>query len=151
MIENITLDEAMELFRLPKQVGEYNGTILKVNVGRFGPYVQHGTVFASLPKGLDPHDVTEEKAIEILLDKLKKDAEKVIKTFDANPDVKLLNGRWGAFLAIGKENYKLPKGTEPANHTLDECLAIAASQPASSKAKGKTFTKAKATTAKKKK
>src|SRR6201996_6534570 len=95
-IETITLDEALELFKLPKLVGEYEGKVMKVAIGRFGPYISHNSAFVSLPKEIDPLDVTVEQAIELINAKRKKDAERLIKAFEEDPDVKILNGRWGA-------------------------------------------------------
>lgn len=127
-INNITLEEALKLFDLPRILGEHNGEAVKVNIGRFGPYVQVGKRFSSIPKDEDPLSMDLARAIE--LDTLKQDeaAKALIKTFDENPDVQLLNGRYGAYLKIGKNNYKLPKDSEPALLTLEECLEIAANQ-----------------------
>lgn len=127
-INNITLEEALKLFDLPRILGEHNGEAVKVNIGRFGPYVQVGKRFTSIPKDEDPLSMDLARAIE--LDTLKQDeaAKALIKTFDENPDVQLLNGRYGAYLKIGKNNYKLPKDSEPALLTLEECLEIAANQ-----------------------
>lgn len=127
-INNITLEEALKLFDLPRILGEHNGEAVKVNIGRFGPYVQVGKRFTSIPKDEDPLSMDLARAIE--LDTLKQEdaAKALIKTFDENPDVQLLNGRYGAYLKIGKNNYKLPKDSEPALLTLEECLEIAANQ-----------------------
>jgi DNA topoisomerase-1 len=85
-------------------------------------------MFASLPKGEDPMSVTLERAMELVLEKRDADANRMIKTFEERSDVQLLNGRYGAYLKIGKDNFKLPKGTEAQNLTLEECLQIAESQ-----------------------
>lgn len=127
-INHITLEEALELFKLPRTLGEFEGQVVKANVGRFGPYIQHGKNFVSLPKGEDPMAVTLERAIELVLEKRDADANKLIKTFDERQDVQLLNGRYGAYLKIGKDNFKLPKGSEAGSLTLQECLDIAESQ-----------------------
>ncbi|MGV3631943.1 MAG: type I DNA topoisomerase [Bacteroidota bacterium] len=145
-INSITLEEALELFKLPRTLGEFEELEVKANVGRFGPYVQHGKSFVSLKKEDDPMTVTLERAIELIRDKRLEDANRLIKSFPENPDVQLLNGRYGAYLKIGKDNFKLPKGTEAANLTLEECLQIAESQPTS---KGKRKAPAKAPAAKK--
>lgn len=134
-IDSITLEEALALFDLPRIVGEFEGLPMQANNGRFGPYIKHGSLFASLKKGMDPYTITAEEAIQLILDKRQADIDKVLKTFEGNAEVKILKGRWGPFLAIGKENYKLPKGTEYANLGLDECLAIAAAQAPSTPAK----------------
>jgi DNA topoisomerase-1 len=127
-IESITLEEALSLFDLPREVGEYEGLKMQVNNGRFGPYVKHGTAFYSLQKGQDPYTIDAETSIQLIEAKRKADIEKVIKTFADRPDVKVLNGRWGPYIAIGKENVKIPKGTEAKDLTLDECLALAEAQ-----------------------
>ena len=134
-INTITLEEALELFKLPRSLGEFEDQEVKANVGRFGPYVQHGKAFVSLKKEDDPMTVTLDRAIELILAKREEDANRMIKTFPENPDVHLLNGRYGAYLKIGKDNYKLPKGSDAAKLTLEECLRIAESQPASGKGK----------------
>ncbi len=127
-IGTISLEEALELFKLPRTLGEFEDQVVKANVGRFGPYVQHGKIFASIPKGEDPMTIDFERAIEILLAKREADANKIIKLFPEREDVQLLNGRWGAYLKIGKDNFKLPKGTVPEDLTLEECLKIAENQ-----------------------
>lgn len=127
-IHTITLEDALELFKLPRTVGEYEGETIKANAGRFGPYVQIGKLFVSLKKEDDPMTVTLERAVELILEKREVEANRLIKDFSEKPDMQLLNGRYGAYLKIGKDNFKLPKGTEAANLTLEECLAIAADQ-----------------------
>lgn len=127
-INNITLEEALKLFDLPRILGEHNGEAVKVNIGRFGPYVQVGKRFTSIPKDEDPLSMDLARAIELDTLKQEEAAKALIKSFDENPDVQLLNGRYGAYLKIGKNNYKLPKDSEPALLTLEECLEIAANQ-----------------------
>ena len=140
-INSITLEDALELFKLPRTLGEYEEQVVKANVGRFGPYIQHGKSFVSLKKEDDPMTVTMDRAIELIEEKKVSDANKMIKVFAENPDVQLLNGRYGAYLKIGKDNYKLPKGTEAEKLTLEECLKIAESQPSTSKGKKKVVAK----------
>jgi DNA topoisomerase-1 len=111
-METITLEEAMLLFKMPRVVGEFEGKEMKVGIGRFGPYVVHNNVFTSLGKEDDPYEVTGERCIELIKAKRIKDAEKLIKVFDENPDLKVLNGRWGPFIALGKKYFKIPKTTE---------------------------------------
>jgi DNA topoisomerase-1 len=127
-IQTITLDEALELFKLPRTVGEFEGEVIKANIGRFGPYVQIGKLFVSLKKEDDPMTVTLDRAIELVLEKREVEANKLIKAFDERTDVQLLNGRYGPYLKIGKDNFKLPKGTVADGLTLEECLAIAADE-----------------------
>ncbi len=128
-ISTITLEEALKLFELPKLLGEHNGEAVKVNIGRFGPYVQVGKRFCSIPKEEDPMSVSLERAIELDTLKQEEAAKALIKTFPENPDVQLLNGRYGAYLKIGKDNFKLPKDCQPETLTLEACLEIAANQP----------------------
>jgi DNA topoisomerase-1 len=151
-ITTITFEEALDLFKLPKIVGEYEAKDLKVNVGRFGPYVQHASTFTSIPKGEDPMGVNLERAIELIEEKRAKDAAALIKTFDENPEMQLLNGRYGPYLKIGKSNFKLPKGIEAAELSYDECIAISedpANQPKKGKGKAPVKKTAAKTTAKK--
>ncbi len=127
-INSVTLEEALELFKLPRTVGEFEDLVVKANVGRFGPYIQHGKAFISLKKEDDPMTVDLTRAIELILAKREDDANKIIKLFPENPDVQLLNGRWGAYLKIGKDNFKLAKTAKVEDLTLEECLAIAEAQ-----------------------
>ena len=126
-IDSITLDEALNLFALPRTLGEWEGVPVVVNVGRFGPYVQVGKEFVSLPATLDPLSVSLDEAIELVQQK------RQIKTFDENPDVEILNGRYGPYIAMGGKNYKIPTGVDPASLDLAACLEIiekAAEKPA---------------------
>ncbi len=129
-LENITLEEALELFKLPRTIGAYEGDEIKANIGRFGPYLLHKKAFYSIPKTDDPMSIELDRAIEIIEAKRKAEREKVIKTFNENKEVKVLNGRYGPYIAIGKNNYKIPKGTNPSALTLDECLKLAEEQKA---------------------
>ncbi|MFM8473146.1 MAG: topoisomerase C-terminal repeat-containing protein, partial [Candidatus Kapaibacterium sp.] len=142
-LETIDLAQALDCFRLPRIVGEYEGLPLKVAIGRFGPYVQLGSLFASLAKEDDPYSIDAARAIELVHIKREKDAARIIKAFADNDEVKIVRGRWGPFLAIGKNNYRLPKGTDPLTMTLDDCLQLA-SQDAPS---GKTASAGKSATA----
>ena len=134
LIESITLEEALKLFELPRTVGEYNGKVIVAAVGRFGPYIRHDGKFISLGKLYDPHTVDLQTAINLIEEHARKEAEKFIAHFEAE-DIQVLNGRFGAYLKHGGENYKLPKGTDA--HTLDAaaCLEIIArTKPSGSKA-----------------
>lgn len=122
MIETITFEEALELFKLPKKVGVFEDKEMVVAIGRFGPYVRHDGAFYSLPKDVDVHGVTEEMAITIIQEKRKKDAEKIVKVFDENPDARIENGRWGPFIRFGKQNIKIPKGTDVNTITYEDVL-----------------------------
>jgi len=124
-IETITLEEALKLFDFPRNLGNYEEKEVSVAIGRFGPYVKHNSVFVSIKKDDDPVSITLERAIELIESKRKADREKIIKVFPEDEKVQLLNGRYGAYLVIDKQNYKLPKGTEAAELTLEECYKIA--------------------------
>ncbi|MFD2244683.1 type I DNA topoisomerase [Pontibacter ruber] len=128
-LESLALEDALELFKLPRIVGTYEDKEMKAAIGRFGPYISHNSKFYSLPKTMDPHTVTAEEAIALIEAKRKADAEKMIKTFDENPDVQVLNGRYGPYIVVGKKNVKIPKGKEPAELTLQECLDLAEQTP----------------------
>lgn len=149
-INSVTLEEALELFKLPRTVGEFEDQVVKANVGRFGPYLQHGKAFISLKKEDDPMTVDLTRAIELILAKREDDANKIIKLFPENPEVQLLNGRWGAYLKIGKDNFKLAKNTKVDDLTLEECMSIAEAQGYGTKgAKKKVVAKKKVTVKKK--
>lgn len=140
MIETITLEEALELFKLPKKVGEFEGKEMTVAIGRFGPYIRHNSSFYSLPKGLDPLDVEEGQAIEIIEEKRQKDKDKVIRVFEENAEARIENGRWGPFVRFGKQNLKIPKGTDVNTITYADVLKWAEED-----SKGAGAKKAKAT------
>ena len=123
-IDTITLEEALELFDLPRTLGEYENIDVVVNVGRFGPYVQLGKQYVSLPAGADPMTVTLEEAVELIEKKRQFEQQRQIKTFAENPDVEILNGRYGPYIAMGGKNYKIPTGTDPATLDLATCMAI---------------------------
>ncbi len=139
MIETLSLADALELFKLPKKVGEYEGKDMTVAIGRFGPYIRHNSAFYSLPKGVDPHSVTEEQAIQVIEDKRKKDSEKLIKVFEEDPSVKILNGRWGPYIEFGKQNVKIPKGKEAKDLSFEEVKALAEAAEKEPKKAGKRF------------
>jgi DNA topoisomerase I len=111
-METITLEDAMLLFKMPRVVGEFEGKEMKVGIGRFGPYVVHNNMFTSLGKEDDPYTITGDRCIELIKAKQIKDAEKIIRTYPENADLKVLNGRWGPFIALGKKFFKIPKTTE---------------------------------------
>jgi DNA topoisomerase I len=123
-LETITLEDALDLFKLPRRVGEYEGKEIVAAVGRFGPYLRHDGKFYSLPKDVDPLTVELERSIEIIEDKREKDRQKVIKQFKENENIQVLKGRWGPYLAADGNNYKLPKDKDPEKLTLEECLII---------------------------
>jgi DNA topoisomerase-1 len=150
-METIELEDALDLFKLPREIGMFENMPMKVAIGRFGPYIQHNSKFYSLGKDDDPYSVNEERGIEIIEAKRKADAEKFIKEFPENTSVKVLNGRFGPYIQVGEKNVKIPKGTDPKSLTLEECLKLAAETPDKKFVKkpfGKKTTEEKTTTAK---
>ena len=127
-LETITLEEALDLFGLPRTLGEYDGESITIGAGRFGPYIKIGNAYISLPKSYDPMTVTLEEAQQLIEEKRKADAEKIIKSFDEEPELQVLNGRFGPYICYKKSNYKLPKGTVPAELSLAECMEIVKKQ-----------------------
>lgn len=123
-METITLEEALELFKLPRTLGEYEGKTVTVGIGRFGPYIQHNKVYVSLPKTLDPMKVTLEEAEQLILEKRTKEAERHIKKFDEEPELEILNGRYGPYIAYKGNNYKIPKDIVPQDLSLKSCLEL---------------------------
>lgn len=128
-IENITLEDALELMKMPRDMGLYEEKPVVVNIGRFGPYVLHDKKFTSIPKGEDPYTITSTRAIELIEAKREADRNKTIKLFPENPDVQVLNGRFGPYIKAGKKNVKIPKDKVPADLTLEECLVLAENAP----------------------
>ena len=123
-METITLEEALELFKLPRTLGEYEGKSVSVGVGRFGPYVLHNKVYVSLPKTLDPMEITLEEAEQLILEKRQKEAERHIKTFEEEPELEILNGRYGPYITYKGSNYKIPKDIVPQDLSLASCLEL---------------------------
>ncbi|MBQ8191718.1 MAG: type I DNA topoisomerase [Bacteroidaceae bacterium] len=124
-MDNITLEEALELFRLPRTVGEYEGGSVTIGAGRFGPYVQHDGKYISIPKGTDPMLITLEEAIELIQEKRQAEASRHIKTLGEGEEmIQILNGRYGPYIAYKGKNYKIPKETEPTTLQAIHCLAI---------------------------
>ncbi|MBR2318392.1 MAG: type I DNA topoisomerase [Bacteroidaceae bacterium] len=136
-LETITLDEALGLFSLPRTLGEYDGNTVTIGAGKFGPYIKFGSAYVTLPKTHDPLTVTLEEAVELIDAKRKAEAERVIKTFDEKPELQVLNGRFGPYIACDGSNYKLPKGVVPAELTLEECIEIVNKQNEGGKAPAK--------------
>ena len=128
LIESITLEQAIQLFQLPRSLGSYQDKEMICSIGRFGPYIKHGAAFVSVGKHDNPYTLTPERAIELIVEAQKKEREKVIKTFDQE-GIQLLNGRFGPYIAQNGKNYKIPKGKEPASLTLEAVLAIIAAHP----------------------
>ena len=136
-LETITLEEALDLFSLPRTIGEYEGEKVTIGAGRFGPYIKHGSAYITLPKTHDPLTVSLEEAAEMIEAKKKAEAERIIKVFAEEPDMQVLNGRFGPYIAYKGSNYKLPKGAVPADLTPEECLDIVNKQQQDGKAPAK--------------
>lgn len=124
ILETITLEEALDLFKLPRDLGEFENKKVTVAIGRFGPYIRHDNKFVSLGKEDDPYIVKLERAIELIEAKRDKDEKAVIRIFDEEPDLKVLNGRWGPYISFNKKNFKIPKKVEAEKLTLEECMKI---------------------------
>ncbi len=136
-IESITLEEALELFKLPRQLGNFEEKVMTVAVGRFGPYIRHDSSFYSLPKTDDPMTVTTERAIEIIEEKREAEKNRLICNLGENNEIQVLNGRFGPYFTCDKVNYKIPKGTDPATLSFEKCKELMAAQPdAGAKKKG---------------
>ena len=125
-METITLDEAMELFKLPRDLGEFEGATVTIGAGRFGPYVKHENMFASLPKGSDPMVITLDEAITVIQEKRRQEAAKHLKFFLEDPKLEVMNGLYGPYLTYDGQNYRLPKSLhEKAKElTYDECMKL---------------------------
>jgi len=128
-IESITYEQALDLFKLPRQVGEFEEKVMTVAIGRFGPYIRHDGAFYSLPKTDDPMEVSTERAIEIIEEKREVEKNRIIQTLGAENEIQVLNGRFGPYFTRDKVNYKIPKGTDPLSLTLEACLDLIAAQP----------------------
>ncbi|HNC29660.1 MAG TPA: DNA topoisomerase, partial [Cyclobacteriaceae bacterium] len=128
-IENITLEDALELMKLPRQMGDFEEKPVVVAIGRFGPYVSHDKKFVSIPKDLDPYTISYEKTVELIQNKRIADANRTIKLFAENPDIQVLNGRFGPYIKAGTKNVKIPKDKDPKELTLEECVELAANAP----------------------
>ena len=123
-IESVTLEEVLKLFDFPRILGEYEGKEITVAVGRFGPYVKHDNKFYSLAKTDNPALVDCDRAIEIINEKRQKDLNNIIRTFDQDPDLRVLNGRFGPYITYKKSNFKIAKSVDPATLTYEQCMAI---------------------------
>lgn len=122
LIETITLDEALNLFRLPRSLGEHEGEDMVVGIGKFGPYIRHKNKFYSLKKGVDdPYAITMERALELIHEKSETDKQKVLHDYD---EIKVLNGRYGPYITFEKKNFRIPKGTDVSKITKEECIRI---------------------------
>ncbi len=148
-MDSVTLEMALKLFELPRQLGEYEGKVVTVAIGRFGPYVRHDNKFVSLGKDNDPYTVELDKAIELIEAKREADRNRIIQNFEEE-EIQVLNGRFGPYISFKKKNYKIPKDKDPKELTLEECKGLI-ENPIKPQRKTKAKAKTKKTTTKKKK
>jgi len=142
-IETITLEEALDSFKLPRTLGDFEDKSVSVGVGRFGPYVRHDKAFVSIPKGTDPMSVSLEEAIELIKSKREAAENKVIKTFEQEPGLQILNGRYGPYISYEKKNYKIPENVEPKDLNLEACFKVIELQKVKGETKKARFSKKK--------
>ena len=140
-IENITLEEVLKLFEYPRILGQFEDKEVSVSVGRFGPYVKHDNAFFSLAKTDNPATIDIERAIEIIHEKRKKDEENTLATFENDPDMKVLNGRFGPYISYKKKNYRIDKNTDPHSLTYEDCLKMVQDEAKPATTKRKTVKK----------
>jgi len=136
-LETITLDEALELFKLPRHLGEFEEKKVSVSIGRFGPYVRHDNLFVSLKKEDDPYSIELERAVELIKEKKDADAQKIIKIFDEKEKIKVQNGKYGPYITHKRKNYRIPKTIDPSKLTYDDCLQLIEKSQKGKSAKGK--------------
>lgn len=137
----ITLEQALKMFELPRTLGTFEDEVVTVAVGKFGPYVKHGKEYASIPKDLSPQEVSLQQAVQLIMNKREAEVQKIIKTFEEEPELQVLNGRFGPYICYQKQNYKIPRKLDAAALTLDECRAIIADEANASKPKRRTATR----------
>ena len=123
-IESVTLEDVLKLFDFPRSIGEYEGKEMTVAIGKFGPYVKHDGKFYSLAKTDNPALVDYDRVVAIINEKREKDLNNIIRAFDEDPDLRVLDGRFGPYISYKKANYKIPKGTDPATLSYADCIAI---------------------------
>lgn len=134
-IESITLEEALDLFKLPRKIGSFEDKEVTVSTGRFGPYILHNSKFISLRKEDDPYSIELDAAIERIKEKREKDKNKIIKEFKEDSELSVLNGRWGAYIRYKSENFKIPKDEDPKSMTYEACMKIVSATPEKKKKK----------------
>ena len=123
-IATITLEEALKLFELPKDLGEFEDKTVSVGIGKFGPYIRHDNKYISIPKDINPHEISLEEAIQLIDEKREEDRRRILRTFTEDPELQMLNGRFGPYLSKGGKNYKLPRSKNLEELSYEECVEI---------------------------
>ena len=143
-VSTITLEEALKLFEFPRNLGTYEGSEVTVAIGKYGPYIKHEGKFVSIPKDMAPAAITLEEAEELIKSKRSAESKRVVKTFDDDPEVQILNGPYGPYISCRKSNYKIPRTVaSPEALTLEECRKIMEEQNAAPKKPARKYTKKK--------
>jgi len=133
-LQTITLEEALELFKLPRELGSYEGESVSIGTGRFGPYVLHNKQYVSIPKDIDPMTMQLADAIELIEERKKAEAAKHLKSFEEDAEMQILNGRYGPYIVYKGSNYRLPKTVkEPTELSYEQCLEIVEKEAAKPK------------------
>lgn len=123
-VATITLEEALKLFEMPRTLGSFEGEEVSVAIGKYGPYIKHNGKFVSVPKDMSPYSITLAEATQLIVEKRSSEAKKVLMTFDEEPELQVVNGRFGPYIVYKKQNYKIPKKFDSSNLTLEDCRAI---------------------------
>jgi DNA topoisomerase-1 len=125
-METITLEEALELFKLPREIGTYEGHVVKIGAGRFGPYILHNKKYTSLPKDDDPMTIDLDTAIALIDEKRRQEEKRHMKIFEEDPKLEIINGRYGPYIAYDGKNYRMPKAMHQRAEelTYEECMNI---------------------------
>ena len=113
-----------ELFELPKDLGEFEDKTVSVGIGKFGPYIRHDNKYISIPKDINPHEISLEEAIQLIDEKREEDRRRILRTFTEDPELQMLNGRFGPYLSKGGKNYKLPRSKNLEELSYEECVEI---------------------------
>ncbi len=143
-VYDISLEEALKLFDLPRTLGQYQDKTVTAAIGRFGPYIRHDGKFVSIPKDMSPLTITLEEAIQLIEAKREADKKKLVRTFEEDPDMQILNGRFGVYISYKKSNYKIPKNVaDPAALTFEDCQKLIQEQDAAPKKPSRRFSKKK--------
>ena len=134
-METITLEEALELFKLPRTIGEFEGSPVVIGSGKFGPYILHNKKYVSLPKSEDPLSIQLDKAVNLIREKREAEANKHLQKFEQDPKLEVMNGRYGAYICYDGKNYRMPKAMQnkAGQLTFEECMQVVNNAPAKKK------------------